>query len=382
MIRWGYLIFFPNDDSLAYRILELTAISGELPASLLHSLSYSRDYIYNVISYLRKNNLLRVFHQDKLRGYRLTSHAKEILLLKNPDRFCPFLTGNVETNLLKSELNRRIRLHCIAEVNLLMLYGNVAVFPDKKPVVFTPQKMRLPPVCAPAFYTSREIKQIQMDGIKTNGSRMIGALLTPTGIHLTYNFRTGLIKIDHRSEQKANSLIMTALCIERLYEQYDPNQITGLMISKDFSVFSQILSSSETNTRAFFFLDGSMKHFYYLTSDQCGAVLLRLLCSEDKQQLLNRILRQDLLPPSIKYPIINDAFDRQGNPVLFGYFMDIPRINLFCYGLSSQQKHGTIICFDFQKQVLSDLYGSLVKIQSINLEKFERSFFPSKSENT
>ena len=144
MIRWGYLIFFPNDDSLAYRILELTAISGELPASLLHSLSYSRDYIYNVISYLRKNNLLRVFHQDKVRGYRLTSHAKEILLLKNPDRFCPFLTGNVETNLLKRELNRRIRLHCIAEVNLLMLYGNVAVFPDKKPVVFTPQKMRLP----------------------------------------------------------------------------------------------------------------------------------------------------------------------------------------------------------------------------------------------
>lgn len=382
MIRWGYLILFPNDDSLAYRLLELTAISGELSASLLQSLPYSRHYVYNVLSYLRKNNLLRIFHQDKLRGFRLTNLAKQQLLLKNPERFSPFLTGNVETNLLKSELNRRIRLHCIAEVNLLMMNSNIAVFPDKKPDVFTPQKMRLPPVCTPAFYTSREIKQIEMDGIKTNGSRMIGALLTPTGIHLTYNFRTGLIKINHRSEQKAHSLIMTALCIERLYEQYNPDQITGLMISKDFSVFSQILSSSETNTRAFFFLDGSMEHFYYLTSDQCGATLLRLLCSQEKQQLLNRILRQDLLPRSIKYPIINDAMDRQGNPVLFGYFMDIPRINLFCYGLSTQQKRGTIICFDFQKQVLSDLYGSLVKIQSINLKKFERSFFPSKSENT
>lgn len=183
MIRWGYLILFPNDDSLAYRLLELTAISGELPASLLQSLPYSRHYVYNVLSCLRKNNLLRIFHQDKLRGFRLTNLAKQQLLLKNPERFSPFLTGNVETNLLKSELNRRIRLHCIAEVNLLMMDSNIAVFPDKKPDVFTPQKMRLPPVCTPAFYTSREIKQIEMDGIKTNGSRMIGALLTPTGIH-------------------------------------------------------------------------------------------------------------------------------------------------------------------------------------------------------
>lgn len=376
MIRWGYLILFPNDDSLAYHLLELTAISGELPASLLPLLPYSRDYVYNVISNLRGNNLIRTFHQDKLRGFRLTTLAKQQLLLKNPERFSPFLTGNVETNLLKSELNRRIRLHCIAEVNLLMMDSHICVFPDKKPAVFIPQKMRLPPICAPAFYTSREIKQIQMDGIKTKGSRMIGALLTPTGIHITYNFRNGLIKTDHRCEQRAYSLIMTALCIERLYEQYDSDQITGLMVSKDFSVFSQIISSSETTVRAFFFLDGSMEHFYYVTSDHCGAILLRLLCSYEKQDLLNRILRQDLLPPSIRYPIINDAMDRQGNPVLFGYFMDIPRINLFCSGLSSQQKRGTIICFDFQKQVLSDLYGNLVKIQSINLEKFERSFFP------
>ena len=119
-----------------------------------------------------------------------------------------------------------------------------------------------------------------------------------------------------------------------------------------------------------------MEHFYFLTSDRRGAVLLRLLCSKEKQQLLNRVLRQDLLPPTIKYPIINDAMDMHGYPVLFGYFMDIPRINKFCVGLSTHRKRGTIICFDFQKQVLSDLYGSLISIQSINLEKFERSFFP------
>lgn len=361
---------------MAYRILELTAISGELPASLLPSLSGSRAYVYNVLSYLRRNNLLRTFHQDKVRGFRLTSLAKQKLLQKNYERFSPFLTGNVETNLPKSELNRRIRLHCIAEVNLLMLGGNVAVFPDKKPAVFTAQARRLPPVHAPAFYTSREIKQLKMDATKVSGSRMIGALLTPTAIHITYNFSTGLIKTDHRCEQRVQSLIMTALCIERLPAQYSPDQITGLMISRDFSVFRKIISSAETNTRAFFFLDGSMEHFYYLTSDRYGTTLLQLLCSNEKQQFLDRILRQDLLPPSLKYPIINDAMDKDGYPVLFGYFMDIPKINRFCSGLSTYHKHGTIICFDFQKQVLVDLFGDLVNIQSINLEKFERRFFP------
>lgn len=331
--------------------------------------------MYNVISHLKKNNLLRVFHQDKLRGFRLTSLAKEKLLAKNTDRFSPYLTGNVETNVPKSERNRRIRLHCIAEVYLLMQRGKVAIFPDEKPVVFSEQKTRISPIVFPSFYTSREIKQLKMDATKITGSRMIGALLTPSGIHITYNFSTGLIKTDHRCEQRARSLIMTSLCIERLCEQYNPDQITGLLVSKDFSAFSQIIASADTSTRAFFFLDGSMEHFYYLTSDHYGATLLRLMCDEEKHQLLNRILQQDLKPGILKYPIINDAIDAKGDPVLFGYLMDIPRINLFCSGLSTHKRHGTIICFDFQKQILTDLYGNLVSIQTINFSKFERSFF-------
>ena len=51
---------------------------------------------------LKKERLLRVYYRDKLRGYRLGRRARTALLFDNPERFSFYLTGNVDTSLLKS----------------------------------------------------------------------------------------------------------------------------------------------------------------------------------------------------------------------------------------------------------------------------------------
>ena len=105
-------------------------------------------------------------------------------------------------------------------------------------------------------------------------------------------------------------------------------------------------------------------------------MLLRLLCDAEQTAKLDQILSLDLQPSDNGLSIEHDALDAHGNPVLFGYLLDIPRINRFLTALNLHQRNGTLICFDFQKEVLQKLCNKNVQLQTINFEKFERRFYP------
>ena len=54
----------------------------------------------------------------------------------------------------------------------------------------------------------------------------------------------------------------------------------------------------------------------------------------------------------------------------------MPRIARFNSALDLMDSSGTIICFDFQADVLRRYCGSRVRFQTIDFIKFERRFFP------
>ena len=68
-----------------------------------------------------------------------------------------------------------------------------------------------------------------------------------------------------------------------------------------------------------------------------------------------------------------DVYKRQ---VLFGYFCDLPRIARFNTSLELSERPGTLICFDFQAEVLRSYCGSRVRFQTIDFTKFEGRLFP------
>lgn len=138
---------------------------------------------------------------------------------------------------------------------------------------------------------------------------------------------------------------------------------------------TSISTGSKTATRAIV-LDGNYEHFFYLTNDYHGEILLRLLCCPDKTAELDRILMQGFREREPTWHIENDAVDSDGEPVLFGYFFDLPRIVRFRTALELQGKSGTVICFDFQSETLYRFFGPLVRYQTIDFTKFERRFFP------
>lgn len=115
-------------------------------------------------------------------------------------------------------------------------------------------------------------------------------------------------------------------------------------------------------------------HVHYLTMDHRGDVLLQLLCSPERRYLLDKSLTWDLAPAR-DYLVENDGFDDKGAPVLLGYSCDIPRIYKFHEGLQILNLTGTVFCFDFQKDVLREICGEVVRIEEIDFDEYEKSLF-------
>ena len=128
-------------------ILELIAVVGELPAAALRRLHFKESYRYKLVAGLKQKKLVKLHSKDSIRGYRLTGHAKEMLLNQNPERFTFFLNPNADTNKRHSEANRRLRLHRNAEAIITLLHAGAAIFPAEKPALFgePPQPYRSPP---------------------------------------------------------------------------------------------------------------------------------------------------------------------------------------------------------------------------------------------
>lgn len=91
---------------------------------------------------------------------------------------------------------------------------------------------------------------------------------------------------------------------------------------------------------------------------------------------MHQILSLDLIERKANWRIENDAIDKNGDPVLFAYSCDMPRIARYNTALELQGKNGTLICFDYQQNVLERYCGSRIRFQTIGFDKFERRFFP------
>lgn len=365
----------PDQQTVGYMLLELIAVSGELPANQLRRLSGGDSYKLNVIRILKTQKLLRTYYRDGLRGYRLTAQAKKSLLAVNPHRFSFALTGSAETNLVKSEITRRLRLHRVAETTVTMMNAGVQIHRDEKPDIFSPcrdESTRLS-IQAPAFYNSREVKEMGTVFVKIRGARSVGVLLTPADLFVVYNLGNSLMKWEYKSEMRTKALMKTVLCRERLPQQYPPDSVQGLIFGNSMSLAYDILK--EAGSKQYFILDGNYEHFYYLTNDRRGERLLSLLCSRTMTERLEDILYADLYESETVSDLESDAVDRNGNPVLLSFFCDLPRIKRFDTALQLQNKSGTLICFDFQREALERYCSKQITFQTIDFQKWERSFF-------
>ncbi len=296
----------PAQNTLPYLLLTLTALCGEYPIRQISRLPGGSAYLESVVTALRRDGLLRTFSKDGLRGLRLTSSAKRLLLADAPEWFSAYLTGSSEPNKLKSEIPRRLRLHRMAEILTIMHNADIPAFPWEK-VPFS--AMVGQNAESPAYYTSREIKEIGPQGTKIRSSRATGILLTDGGIFLTYNTAKAQMKWEYKAELRFKALLQT--------EGVMPDaEISGIVFG---STMEQLSALMQPDAHNYFLLDGSFPHFYYLTNDRYGEAILRLLCDAQQRRTLDTILAEGLHEGIPNWRVENDAIDSEGNPVLFAY---------------------------------------------------------------
>lgn len=366
----------PAMDTLPSLFLTLTALSGEFPAAMVNRLPGADTYIEFAIKRLKRDKLIRAFYRDGVRGFRLTLNAKRLLLASHPSWFQSSLSGNAETNLLKGEITRRLRLHRMAEILLIMHNAGAVIFPWEKPPLFNSARSDIGYfIQQPTYYSSREIKELGPQSSKIRGSRATGILLTDGGIFVVYNTAATEMKWEYKVEMRLKALLQIELCQVRLAEQYRGTTQAAIVFGSSMTQMERLMGIGSKATRSFFVLDGNFEHFYFLTNDRYGEVLLQLLCSPERRATLDSILMENLSEQRQDWPIENDGFDENGEPVLFGYICDMPRIKRFDTALALHNQAGTLICFDFQEAVLRKICGEQVSLQCIDFNAYEGSVF-------
>ena len=156
----------PSHNSLNYELLSLTAICGEVPCAGSSRLTASESYRKKVVTSLTHDKLLRIFSSHHLRGYRLGVRTKRLLLQQEPECFAFYLSGCSDTNAIKSEVPRRIRLHRIAQTYVTMLNAGTMIYRDEKPPIFSPAASGPFHIEQPYFYDSREMKEAELEMLK------------------------------------------------------------------------------------------------------------------------------------------------------------------------------------------------------------------------
>lgn len=112
-------------------LLLLVAVSGELPADWIGIAVGSESYGAALITRLKKEGMLRQRKKDGLWGYLLSAKAKRYLLARYPEDVERYLMGSSSTNLVKSEPDKRLRLHRMSMMDSLPKSRNRHFHPPK-----------------------------------------------------------------------------------------------------------------------------------------------------------------------------------------------------------------------------------------------------------
>lgn len=366
-----------DTSTAAYRLLELTALSGEFPADNLYRMGIGENYGEKLVTKLKEEKLLKTHYKDRLRGYRLTSNGKKQLLAWNPARFSFYLTGNSDTNQPRSDYARRLRLHQASRTYCLLLNSGIPLFRDTKPAIFS----GIPPdgdiaLPVPAFYHSREIKELGWETTKVNNSRSIGVLFADHCIYVIFYTGESVLKWEYKTEIRMKALLSYHASQGVLSPWYrHDTPIRALFIGKCMDTGIQLMASTGGYRHSLFTLDTSFEHFYFIPDSHAGEVILKILCRPGFSRQFSDLLLSDLETPDAALGFEHDAI-KDGNPVLLAYDFDMLRISRFITCLRLRKCSGHLICFDFQKDSLLFYCGDTVSITTIDLVKFERRFFP------
>lgn len=349
-------------------LLLLVAVSGELPADWIGTAVGSESYGAALITRLKKEGMLRLRKKDGLWGYLLSVRAKRYLLDRHHRDVERYLIGSSSTNLIKSEPEKRLRLHRMSMVWILCRKAGIDIFVHQKPPLpweikrITEYEKGWESKGWAAYYGTGEWKRT--GDLEIKGSRACGLLMGERG-YIVYNTMDRLMKWIPKIERNL------AGRLEMRMRKCGKCTLDGaIFFGMDMSILRRLLESEGGLKGNLFSLDDVYEHYYYAPLKVDAWLQLRLLCEDTGNQRLMAFLGKMFQRSQKEEGQVEDGWDQEGRPVYFCYLMDLGKISYLLK--RSLARTGKVICFSYQAQAFREIFPKSFEIQAMEPEKAAR----------
>lgn len=338
-------------------LLALVAVSGELQADMAVYAVESEAYAAALITRLKKEGLLAVRSREGAKGYVLRKKGKEFLMRCYPGSFDCLFHGAAETNHVKSEITRRLRLHRMSMAWAFGLRMGICIFPAEKPM-FPPDLCGLERC---VYYGATEMKG---GSDKVKGSRACGLMVCSGQPYVVYHTMDRRMKWAKKMERS-----MRQFAESLFWKQGQFTMAEAVMIGNDMKMLREILESDGGPKGNLFQVDDIFEHWYYFSMQEESTLQLRLLTDRKVRKSFYHFLSQTLARRSEKEYVMEDGYDAQGRPVYFCYELELCQLMRIKQEAALGRKKGKVLCLDFQAEVLKEYFGEEVEILAILSEK-------------
>lgn len=352
-------------ESKAVRLLMLIGVSGEMPADWAAFAVGSGSYSAALITRLKQEGYISLRCKDGLKGYVLKARAKRKLLELCPEDFTIFLCGSVETNHIKSEPDKRLRLYRMSMVWVYLSVAGILVYRSDKPDFFSPEFHLLPygdgqelfRTGMGGYYGTLEFKSGMAKEI--GGSRACGVLLTGSKPFIVYNSMDSLMKWAKKTERTMRSR-MEAVFRNKGYRV----PANAVMFGNRTDLLVRLLESDGGIKGNLFALDDIYERIYFIPLIREAQIQVRLLVNLVEDRKLRKFLCTALWKINEADGALNDGVDSNGNPVYFCYDLELWRLKRV-RGKIEREGKGVIYCFDYQEEALGEYMGGEAVVKGI-----------------
>lgn len=339
-------------------LLLMIAVSGEMPADLAEHIIGSVSYTAAVITRLKQEGYISVRNKAGYKGYVLRAKGKRYVLSQYSEDAASFLQGSVETNHVKTEIEKRLRLHRMSKVWVFLWKTGIPIFRSQKPELFCSDSENGRGQAA--YYGSLEFKGLT-DAIK--GSRACGIMLSGESGYIIYHTLAQKMRWAKKMERSMRSFVerecMKAGALKR---------IDAVIMGDTIEFLVELLESDGGIKGNLFQVDDIYENYYYIPIIESAKIQVKLLTDKEKQIGLYRFLCGILEQPGTREYQVSAGTDQTGNPVYFCYELELRHLLRVKQELG-WKKQGTILCFSYQKSILEYYFGKEVSYREILTEK-------------
>jgi len=369
--------------SHVYQLLQLLAVSVEIPASLLHLLGSERsikDLVHKMESAqdirfppnesVLHTKLLSVSGQREKRNIRLTKNALPLLDGLHSGALEYYLRVS-KNHQLSGGYYHIDRSHRVGEAIAMTMMAGLEFRPYILPQLQNKVKNPIP-FPKPSFYIARDFKENGYDEMdKTTFTRIVGAIFYPGGCYAVYNTRNAVMKWSGAGEFKVSALLTDLARRNAGLGEVD----SALLFGNSPAVALQTVLESTRSRKSSSGMDSIYRQVHFVPLNADGIKLLQVLTLPDwNERILDAFFETDQRPKGFS----SFEYDARINGVyVFSHLdADLARLIRFREGLRLEvetKNQFEVLCYTWQREFLKSYLGDRVKLKIYRTEVIQNA---------